>query len=223
MMAAGDLGAVGAPTVDQAHAELMTDGNPHGNAAHRLMSERLRVGLAEQGRQHLSGPVGQGLAIHDSVELSRLVLGMAATRGADGRVLARDAGLPTWLLGVDQAMIASSHHTRLWELAEPALQDPCLGLAVVHHHRVGDLDLYDYLFTTAATVREAQDVTGSFSTWFPPTARCAQRQMQVLMSLTPTAMPCRAAGAKNCGHSSLSPGSAPASLQRPDGGSSRWE
>jgi AraC-like DNA-binding protein len=120
------------------------------------------VALAEQGRQHLSGPVGQGLAIHDSVELSRLVLGMAATRGADGRALARDAGLPTWLLGVDQAMIASSHHTRLWELAEHALQDPYLGLAAVNHHRVGDLDLYDYLFTTAATVREAQDVTGSF-------------------------------------------------------------
>jgi hypothetical protein len=30
MMAAGDPGAVGAPAVDQAHAELMTDGNPHG-------------------------------------------------------------------------------------------------------------------------------------------------------------------------------------------------
>jgi AraC-like DNA-binding protein len=72
------------------------------------------------------------------------------------------AGLPAWLLGTDQAMIASGHHARLWELAEHALQDPCAGLAAVSHHRVGDLDLYDYLFTTAATIREALEASGSF-------------------------------------------------------------
>lgn len=102
------------------------------------------------------------LAIQDTVELSRLVLGMAAARGADARVLARDADLPIWQLGVDQAMIASVHHARLWELAEHALQDPCVGLTAVRLHRVGDLDLYDYLFTTAATVREALEISGGF-------------------------------------------------------------
>lgn len=105
---------------------------------------------------------GEALAIHDSVEMSRLVLGMAAARGADARVLAREARLPAWLLGIDHAMIASGHHVRLWELAEHALQDPYAGLAAVSHHRVGDLDLYDYLFTTAATIREALEVSGSF-------------------------------------------------------------
>lgn len=100
--------------------------------------------------------------MHDSVELSRVVLGMAAARGVDARVLARDAGLPAWLLGVDQAMIASDRHARLWELAEHALGDPCAGLAAVHLHRVGDLDLYDYLFTTAATLAEALEVSGEF-------------------------------------------------------------
>jgi AraC-like DNA-binding protein len=98
----------------------------------------------------------------DSVEMSRLVLGVAAAAGADVRTLARDAGLPGWLLGVDRAMIASAHHTRLWELAGHALQDPCAGLTAVTHHQVGDLDLFDYLFTTAATVREGMEVTADF-------------------------------------------------------------
>lgn len=118
------------------------------------------------GAQLGAGPAlsltGEALAIHDTVEMSRLVLGMAAARGADARALARDAGLATWLLGVDQAMIASGHHARLWELAEHALQDPYVGLNAVHRHRVGDLDLYDYLFTTAATIREALEISGNF-------------------------------------------------------------
>jgi AraC-like DNA-binding protein len=99
---------------------------------------------------------------YDSVELSRLVLGVTADAGADARALARDAGFPRWLLGSDQAMIASRRHGRLWELAEHALQDPCAGLTAVAHHRVGDLALFDYLFTTAATVREGLQVTADF-------------------------------------------------------------
>jgi AraC-like DNA-binding protein len=51
---------------------------------------------------------------------------------------------------------------RLWELTEHALQDPCAGLTAVSRHQVGDLDLYDYLFATAGTVREALEITGDF-------------------------------------------------------------
>lgn len=69
---------------------------------------------------------------------------------------------PGWLLGVDRAMIGSAQHGRLWELAAHALGDPCLGLTAVARHRVGDLDLYDYLFTTAPTVREALELSSSF-------------------------------------------------------------
>ncbi len=108
------------------------------------------------------GPTCQAAAVHDSVELSRLVLGMAAASGADARMLARDARLPGWLLGVDGAVIGSAQHGRLWELAGHALQDPCLGLTAVARHRVGDLDLYDYLFMTAGTVREALELSGGF-------------------------------------------------------------
>jgi len=98
----------------------------------------------------------------DSIEMSRLVLGVAAAGGADVRALARDAGLPEWLLRTDQAMIASGRHSRLWELAEHALQDPFAGLTAVTHHQVGDLALFDYLFTTAATVGEGLQVTAKF-------------------------------------------------------------
>jgi AraC-like DNA-binding protein len=120
---------------------------------------------SERGSKHgkgLSpGPAGRA-AVHDTVELSRLVLDVAAAGGADTRALARDAGLPGWLLGTDRVMIGSARHARLWELAGHALQDPCLGLNAVARHRVGDLDLYDYLFITAGTVREALEISGGF-------------------------------------------------------------
>jgi len=107
----------------------------------------------------LSGTVS---AVHDSVEMSRLLLGLAADGGADGRALARQAELPTWLMSVDRAMVDSAHHLQLWELLEHALQDPYVGLTAVTAHQIGDLDLYDYLFTTAATVREALQMSMDF-------------------------------------------------------------
>ncbi len=117
---------------------------------------------AEHGKVPATGLAVQAAAVHDSVELSRLVLGVAAAGGADVRALARAAGLPGWLLGSDGAMIDSARHGRLWELAAHALQDPSLGLTAVTRHQVGDLDLYDYLFTTAGTVGEALEVSGDF-------------------------------------------------------------
>jgi Arabinose-binding domain of AraC transcription regulator, N-term len=101
-------------------------------------------------------------AVHDTVELSRLVLGVAAAGGADAQALAREAGLPGWLVSIDEAVVASHHHVRLWELAEHALADPCVGLTAVSRHQVGDLALYDYLFSTAVTVREGLEISGNF-------------------------------------------------------------
>jgi AraC-like DNA-binding protein len=90
----------------------------------------------------------------DSVEMPRLILAVAGAGGADPRELARGARLPDWVLALDGAMVASQQNTRLWELAEHALDDPLLGLTAADRHRVGDLDLYDYLFVTAATLRD---------------------------------------------------------------------
>jgi len=92
---------------------------------------------------------------HDSVEMARLLLGAAAAGGADARRLAADARLPGWALAQDRAMIPSRYSMRLWELTEYALEDPQVALTVAARHQAGDLDLYDYLFTTSATLRDA--------------------------------------------------------------------
>lgn len=101
-------------------------------------------------------------AVNDTVELARLVLSLAAAGGADPRELARQAALPGWLLATDRAMVSSATGARLWELAEHALGDPTLGLTAVSRHRVGDLDLYDYLFLTAADLREGLRLSAEF-------------------------------------------------------------
>lgn len=51
-------------------------------------------------------------------------------------------------------MISPRHALRLWELTEHALQDGDAALTVAARHQVGELDLCDYLFSTAATLRD---------------------------------------------------------------------
>jgi AraC-like DNA-binding protein len=99
---------------------------------------------------------------HDSVVVARFLLRAAASGGADARQLARDARLPGWALAASQAMIPSRYTTRLWELIEHSLKDPHAGLAIAGRHRFGELDLFDYLFTTAATVRAARQSAQDF-------------------------------------------------------------
>jgi AraC-like DNA-binding protein len=91
---------------------------------------------------------------HESVEKARLLLGAAAAAGLDARQLAADARLAPWALARDRAMIPSRYSMRLWELLEHALGDPQVALTVAARHRVGDLDLYDYLFTTSPTLKD---------------------------------------------------------------------
>jgi AraC-like DNA-binding protein len=84
----------------------------------------------------------------------RFLLAAAADGGADIAQLAWAARVPGWALACDRAMISPRHALRLWELAEHALEDPQVALRIAGRHTVGDLDLYDYLFTTAATLRD---------------------------------------------------------------------
>ena len=112
-------------------------------------------GLADGGNSAFPGP-------HDSVVVARFLLRAAACGGGDARQLARDARLPGWALAAGQAMIPSRHTTRLWELIEHSLEDPHAPLAIARRHRAGELDLFDYLFTTAATVRAARQSAQDF-------------------------------------------------------------
>jgi AraC-like DNA-binding protein len=88
------------------------------------------------------------------MRLPRLLLSAAAGGGADAASLARDARLPGWALADDRAMIPPRHALRLWELTEHALRDSDVALTVAARLRTGALDLHDYLFTTAATLRD---------------------------------------------------------------------
>jgi AraC-like DNA-binding protein len=98
----------------------------------------------------------------DSAELVRLLLGVAAGNGADARRLAREAHVPDWAMAPGHAMVPTRLSLRLFELTERALDRPDLGLLLPRLHTVGDLDLYDYLFCTAATFGDAMRVSGDF-------------------------------------------------------------
>jgi Arabinose-binding domain of AraC transcription regulator, N-term len=92
---------------------------------------------------------------HDSVEMARLLLGAAAAAGVDARRLAADARLPGWALGQDPGDDPVPVLDAAVGVVEHALEDPQVALMVAARHQVGDLDLYDYLFTTSATLRDA--------------------------------------------------------------------
>lgn len=113
----------------------------------------------DSGRGNAPGPA---LGVHDSVVLTRFLLGAASSGGADARQLARDARLPGWALAAGQAMFPSQHSMLLWELVEHALEDPHVPLTIASCHRTGALDLLDYLFATAPTLREGLRTSQDF-------------------------------------------------------------
>ena len=58
-------------------------------------------------------------------------------------------------MAADVAMLPSRHALRVWELAEHSMGAPHAPLAIASRWRPGSLDLMDYLFSTAATLRDA--------------------------------------------------------------------
>lgn len=99
---------------------------------------------------------------YDTVIGARYLLGAAAAGGADAGQMARDARLPIWTLSAGEAMLPSRHVMLLWELAERALEDPHIALTIADRSRVGELDLFDYLFTSAATLRDGLEVAARY-------------------------------------------------------------
>jgi len=99
---------------------------------------------------------------YDSVVAARFLLSAAAACGADARQLARDAQLPSWTFTAEQAIIPARTCSLLWELAERALEDPHAPLNIASRYQAGQLDLFDYLFTTAATLRQGLQATAAF-------------------------------------------------------------
>lgn len=102
------------------------------------------------------------LTVRDSTTLARFLLGAAEAAGADADRLARDAGLPGWSLAADGTMVPSRHALRLWELIEHAVDVPHVPFAIARRYQPGSLDLWDYLFTSAATLREGMGAGRDF-------------------------------------------------------------
>ena len=104
----------------------------------------------------------QVLTVRDSTTLARFLLGAAQAAGADAARLASESRLPGWSLAADGTMVPSRHALRLWELLEHAIDVPHVPLAVASQYQPGALELWDYLFTTAATLRDGMGIARDF-------------------------------------------------------------
>jgi transcriptional regulator with XRE-family HTH domain len=95
----------------------------------------------------------------ESAKMVRFLAQAFAAGGANGRELTNDAQIPDWVLRGEESMVSPYCAMRMWELAEHAFEDPQLPLTVVTHLKPGELDLYDYLFTTAPRLRDGFDLS----------------------------------------------------------------
>ena len=98
----------------------------------------------------------------ESVQMIRFLVRAYEAAGIDGRGLAGDVGVPASALHGDEAMISPHFALRLWERGEHALSDPHLPLTIASRFQQGELDLYDYLFTTAPTLRAGLDLSSRY-------------------------------------------------------------
>jgi DNA-binding SARP family transcriptional activator len=98
----------------------------------------------------------------ESVQMIRFLVRAYEAAGIDGRGLASDVGVPASALRGDEAMISPHFTLRLWERGEHALDDPHLPLTIASRFQQGELDLYDYLFTTAPTLRDGLDLSSRY-------------------------------------------------------------
>ena len=114
-----------------------------------------------------AGPVGSGPGAiiappSESVKMVRFLARAFDAGGADTRRLLTEARIPGWALRGEEVMASPHFALRLWELAEHALEDPQLPLTVAARFQAGELDLYDYLFTTAPTLRDGFDLSRQY-------------------------------------------------------------
>jgi transcriptional regulator with XRE-family HTH domain len=118
-------------------------------------------------REHPASQAGSALGTSvgprvESVKMVRFLARAVQAGGVDARRLISDARIPEWVLRGEEAMVSPYFAMRMWELAEHAFEDPQLPLTVVAHYKPGELDLYDYLFTTAPTLRDGFDLSGRY-------------------------------------------------------------
>lgn len=80
--------------------------------------------------------------------------------GHEAGRLAREAGIPAWAMDSDDITVANDCFLRTLVLAEHHHDLPDVGLRVGADFAVGQLGVYDYLFTTARTLGEGYAASG---------------------------------------------------------------
>ncbi len=100
----------------------------------------------------------------DSTLLHRFVISQLTEAGLDRQHLLRECGLPEWAMSGPGAHVPSECFSRLWELGESLLDDPDIALHVASRYRLNATRLYDYLFTSAATVGAGLATCGPYVT-----------------------------------------------------------
>ncbi|MCX4092159.1 AraC family transcriptional regulator ligand-binding domain-containing protein [Nocardia sp. alder85J] len=105
---------------------------------------------------------GDDLRPTDSVLLPRFVMRRAIEWGMSPEQVSLECGFPGWSTAADGARIDSERYLRAWETAEHGLGDPDIAMIMAERYVVGELGLYDYLFSTAATLGDGLSVCGPF-------------------------------------------------------------
>ncbi|MET8877201.1 AraC family transcriptional regulator ligand-binding domain-containing protein [Nocardia sp. NPDC004604] len=87
----------------------------------------------------------------------------AVEAGLEPDRLARGCGLPGWTMtGGDDIRVPSNQYLRTWEVVEHGLGDADAAVRIADRYVVGEVGLYDYLFTTAPTLGAGLALCGPF-------------------------------------------------------------
>ncbi|MCM6776328.1 AraC family transcriptional regulator [Nocardia sp. CDC159] len=100
----------------------------------------------------------------DQTLLHRFVIAQLGAAGLDRDLLLRECGLPEWAMGGPGVHVPSETFARLWEVGERRLDDPNVALHVASRYQLTATRLYDYLFSTAATVGAGLATCGPYVT-----------------------------------------------------------
>ncbi|WP_330249268.1 AraC family transcriptional regulator ligand-binding domain-containing protein [Nocardia sp. NBC_00565] len=90
----------------------------------------------------------------DHVLLTRVALDATGLSEPVRQRLAREAGIPAWMLSSTGGMLPGGLQQRLWELVEHELDDSSVALRAGRAYVLGQVGLNDYLFTTAPNLLE---------------------------------------------------------------------
>ncbi|MFB7717077.1 AraC family transcriptional regulator [Nocardia sp. NPDC056100] len=98
----------------------------------------------------------------DQTLLHRFVISQLTAMGLDRARLIRESGVPSWTLTGNGVHVPSETFWRLWEVGARALGDPDVALRVASRYELKATRLYDYLFTSAPTLRAGLATCGPY-------------------------------------------------------------